>query len=168
MVQVRLANAFRPRYGRLASPVRFLAVVDGKSSSARGGVRDAHHAGINRAPLVASKRWCSSNVVPQHQRHLGPNAFPGVDEQLSSRPSRPPSGPTPRRVFFAGYPRMADTEFEEFRHYFEKLPQHLKAPLSNYTWVHAFAYGLQDRDVRWNRATCGVNWRSRTIRWSGW
>ncbi|XP_033331821.1 JNK-interacting protein Aplip1 isoform X3 [Megalopta genalis] len=31
---------------------------------------------------------------------------------------------------------MADTEFEEFRHYFEKLPQHLKAPLSNYTLVH--------------------------------
>ncbi|XP_076170079.1 JNK-interacting protein Aplip1 isoform X5 [Ptiloglossa arizonensis] len=31
---------------------------------------------------------------------------------------------------------MADTEFEEFRHYFERLPQHLKAPLSNYTLVH--------------------------------
>ncbi|XP_043678870.1 JNK-interacting protein 1 isoform X4 [Vespula pensylvanica] len=31
---------------------------------------------------------------------------------------------------------MADSEFEEFRHYFERLPQHLKAPLSNYTLVH--------------------------------
>ncbi|KAH0535631.1 JNK-interacting protein 1 isoform X1 [Cotesia glomerata] len=31
---------------------------------------------------------------------------------------------------------MADTEFEEFRHYFERLPQHLKAPISNYTLVH--------------------------------
>ncbi|XP_046736906.1 JNK-interacting protein 1 isoform X2 [Diprion similis] len=31
---------------------------------------------------------------------------------------------------------MADSEFEEFRHYFERLPQHLKAPISNYTLVH--------------------------------
>ncbi|XP_015595848.1 JNK-interacting protein 1 isoform X2 [Cephus cinctus] len=31
---------------------------------------------------------------------------------------------------------MADTEFEEFRHFFERLPQHLKAPISNYTLVH--------------------------------
>ncbi|XP_044014243.1 JNK-interacting protein 1 isoform X2 [Aphidius gifuensis] len=31
---------------------------------------------------------------------------------------------------------MADTEFEEFRQYFERLPQHLKAPISNYTLVH--------------------------------
>lgn len=31
--------------------------------------------------------------------------FPGVDEQLSSRPSRPPSGSTPRRVFFIGSPQ---------------------------------------------------------------
>ncbi|KYN42538.1 JNK-interacting protein 1 [Trachymyrmex septentrionalis] len=31
---------------------------------------------------------------------------------------------------------MADSEFEEFRHYFERLPQHLKTPLSNYTLVH--------------------------------
>ncbi|XP_012269055.2 JNK-interacting protein 1 isoform X2 [Athalia rosae] len=31
---------------------------------------------------------------------------------------------------------MADTEFEEFRHYFDRLPQHLKAPISNYTLVH--------------------------------
>ncbi|XP_011499130.1 PREDICTED: JNK-interacting protein 1 isoform X2 [Ceratosolen solmsi marchali] len=31
---------------------------------------------------------------------------------------------------------MADTEFEEFRYYFDRLPQHLKAPISNYTLVH--------------------------------
>ncbi|XP_034938773.1 JNK-interacting protein 1 isoform X2 [Chelonus insularis] len=31
---------------------------------------------------------------------------------------------------------MADTEFEEFRQYFDQLPQHLKAPISNYTLVH--------------------------------
>ncbi|KAK0181409.1 hypothetical protein PV327_003698 [Microctonus hyperodae] len=31
---------------------------------------------------------------------------------------------------------MADTEFEEFRQYFERVPQHLKAPISNYTLVH--------------------------------
>ncbi|XP_063986208.1 JNK-interacting protein 1 isoform X1 [Diachasmimorpha longicaudata] len=31
---------------------------------------------------------------------------------------------------------MADTEFEEFRQYFERLPQHLQAPISNYTLVH--------------------------------
>lgn len=30
---------------------------------------------------------------------------------------------------------MADTEFEEFRQYFDSLPQHLKAPVTNYTWV---------------------------------
>lgn len=28
---------------------------------------------------------------------------------------------------------MADTEFEEFRHYFERLPQHIKAPAQSYT-----------------------------------
>jgi len=28
---------------------------------------------------------------------------------------------------------MADTEFEEFRHYFERLPQHIKAPAHSYT-----------------------------------
>ncbi|XP_066590184.1 JNK-interacting protein 1 [Prorops nasuta] len=31
---------------------------------------------------------------------------------------------------------MADSEFEEFRYHFERLPQHLKAPLTNYTLVH--------------------------------
>ncbi|PNE09424.1 JNK-interacting protein 1 [Cryptotermes secundus] len=31
---------------------------------------------------------------------------------------------------------MADTEFEEFRHYFERLPQHIKAPAQSYTLVH--------------------------------
>ncbi|XP_046664025.1 JNK-interacting protein 1-like [Homalodisca vitripennis] len=31
---------------------------------------------------------------------------------------------------------MADTEFEEFRNYFESLPQHLKAPAHTYTLVH--------------------------------
>jgi hypothetical protein len=29
--------------------------------------------------------------------------------------------------------KMADTEFEEFRHYFERLPQHIKAPAHTYT-----------------------------------
>ncbi|KAJ4431867.1 hypothetical protein ANN_20473 [Periplaneta americana] len=28
---------------------------------------------------------------------------------------------------------MADTEFEEFRHFFERLPQHIKAPAQSYT-----------------------------------
>ncbi|XP_012279260.1 JNK-interacting protein 1 [Orussus abietinus] len=31
---------------------------------------------------------------------------------------------------------MADTEFEELRHYLERLPRHLKGPISNYTLVH--------------------------------
>ncbi|XP_043461288.1 JNK-interacting protein 1 isoform X1 [Leptopilina heterotoma] len=31
---------------------------------------------------------------------------------------------------------MADIEFEEFRRYFERLPQHIKAPVSNYRLVH--------------------------------
>ncbi|XP_033223990.1 JNK-interacting protein 1 isoform X2 [Belonocnema kinseyi] len=31
---------------------------------------------------------------------------------------------------------MADTEFEQFRQYFERVPQHLKAPISNYRLVH--------------------------------
>ncbi|XP_069692664.1 JNK-interacting protein 1 [Periplaneta americana] len=31
---------------------------------------------------------------------------------------------------------MADTEFEEFRHFFERLPQHIKAPAQSYTLVH--------------------------------
>ncbi|XP_014206679.1 uncharacterized protein LOC106638141 [Copidosoma floridanum] len=31
---------------------------------------------------------------------------------------------------------MADTEFEQFRFYFDRLPQHFKAPSDSYTLVH--------------------------------
>ncbi|GFG36625.1 hypothetical protein Cfor_05935, partial [Coptotermes formosanus] len=31
---------------------------------------------------------------------------------------------------------MADTEFEEFRRHFDRLPQHIKAPAHSYTLVH--------------------------------
>ncbi|XP_017762712.1 PREDICTED: JNK-interacting protein 1 isoform X2 [Eufriesea mexicana] len=56
---------------------------------------------------------------------------------------------------------MADTEFEEFRHYFEKLPQHLKAPLSNYTLVHDVMIddsptSSQDSDAEVERSCDGV------------
>ncbi|XP_017879547.1 JNK-interacting protein 1 isoform X4 [Ceratina calcarata] len=56
---------------------------------------------------------------------------------------------------------MADTEFEEFRHYFERLPQHLKAPLSNYTLVHDVTIddsptSSQASDVEVERSCDGV------------
>lgn len=59
--------------------------VHGKSSSARGGVRDAYHAGINRASRVASKRWYSTDVVPNVSDILALTVFRGS-------PSSSPSG----------------------------------------------------------------------------
>jgi len=105
--------------------------------------RDDRHAGINRglrrvrATTSKRRRW-------RRQRHLlTPYGSWGVRrrEQVSTGPPRPPSGSTPAPCVSSislvphTQPAMADSEFEEFRHYFERLPQHLKAPLSNYTWV---------------------------------
>ncbi|KAF0287186.1 hypothetical protein FJT64_014372 [Amphibalanus amphitrite] len=36
---------------------------------------------------------------------------------------------------------MADLEFEEFRRYFDRLPQHIKAPEQSYRLVHDVAPG---------------------------
>ncbi|XP_043285669.1 JNK-interacting protein 1 isoform X2 [Venturia canescens] len=57
---------------------------------------------------------------------------------------------------------MADTEFEEFRHYFERLPQHLKAPISNYTLVHDVTVddsptSSQASDPEIGRSCTGIN-----------
>ncbi|XP_076248212.1 JNK-interacting protein Aplip1 isoform X4 [Calliopsis andreniformis] len=57
---------------------------------------------------------------------------------------------------------MADSEFEEFRQYFERLPQHLKAPLSNYTLVHDVMIddsptSSQGSDTEVDRACDGVS-----------
>jgi hypothetical protein len=49
---------------------------------------------------------------------------PSACQQRAARQARPD---------LAAAARMADTEFEEFRYYFDRLPQHLKAPISNYT-----------------------------------
>lgn len=83
----------------------------------------------------AAGRRATSSTTSATSSH--PVRFLGVDQQLSTRPPRPPSGPTPALCALPARPvddvSMADSEFEEFRHYFERLPQHLKAPLSNYT-----------------------------------
>lgn len=70
------------------------------------------------------------DVVPQRQRHLRPQrSFSGVDEQLSSsRPSRPPSGPTPRHVrcplAAAEWPTPSSRNFDTTSRGFRSISRH--------------------------------------------
>lgn len=112
-----------------ASPVRF----PGGAFTENHRMRDAHHAGINMGTSrAASKRWCSAIVVSNASDILPLLSGGRRAALLQAVTAAFRIDPTPC-VFSLVHRRMADTEFEEFRHYFERLPQHLKAPLSNYT-----------------------------------
>lgn len=105
------------------------------STLANEQARDVHHAGINRGCVGFARRRSdvgddvsdiSSRIISWGLTSSSP---PGRHGRPQDRPLLCTS------LNLAKVVEMADSEFEEFRHYFERLPQHLKAPLSNYTWV---------------------------------
>lgn len=140
---IKSGNRIRLRPRRTsASPVRF----PGGAFTENHRMRVAHHAGINMGTSrAASKRWCSAIVVSNASDILPLLSGGRRAALLQAVTAAFRIDPTPC-VFSLVHRRMADTEFEEFRHYFERLPQHLKAPLSNYTWAIRFTFRIWKRE----------------------
>ncbi|XP_071445861.1 JNK-interacting protein 1 isoform X2 [Hetaerina americana] len=58
---------------------------------------------------------------------------------------------------------MADTEFEEFRRFFDRLPQHIKAPAHSYTLVHDVYIDDEEEGERDNQAMDSSSVEFKTI-----
>ncbi|XP_046391022.1 JNK-interacting protein 1 isoform X2 [Ischnura elegans] len=75
----------------------------------------------------------------------------------------PPPAPPAPRLPPAAAANMADTEFEEFRRFFDRLPQHIKAPAHIYTLVHDVYLDDDEEGERDNQAMDSSSVEFKTI-----